>query len=127
MVIVTDQMKQAMDDDPVEFGFEGCAVKGGIVADGVDADEQIARQGIPFAIIKGNDVGIVLVPEITDVHVKDVRVGTKDHGQVADLPALYFRHLFQPAVGEPFLTEGKNDIFAKVLDHVPIFSQIYNY
>ncbi len=41
MIIVSDQVQQTMDNDPVEFVFERSMVINGILPDGVDADEKI--------------------------------------------------------------------------------------
>ena len=87
MVIISDQVKQAMDDDTVQFIVKLGSIKQRVLADGIDADEQIAGQDVSFTVIKCNDVREIVMAKIALVYVKDIVVRRKydiDRSQLTD-------------------------------------------
>ena len=83
-------MEDAVDDDAVELFIVGGALLLGIGAHGVEADEEVACDGVFLAgeegivaVVEGDDVGVVVVLQILTVHLKYFFVVAED---VADVP-----------------------------------------
>ena len=127
MVIISDQVKQTMNHDAVQFFLELRSIQDGVLADRIDADEEIARKDVPFAVVEGDDVREIVVLEITHVHVKDVVVRTENDGQVSDPPDLAFGDHPEPAVVERLTLECERNILVVIAYHGSKFVQIYNY
>ena len=63
MVVITDQMQDAMDNHPIEFIGELGPIERSVLPDGIDADEQVAVQAVAFAVVEGDDVRKIVVLE----------------------------------------------------------------
>jgi len=127
VVVVTNQMKETMNDDPVEFLIELGTIFNGILTNGVDTDEQISGKLVSLTIVESDNVGKIVMLKITHVDIKDVIVGTKNYVNIADSSDLTAGDELQPAVRGQFILENKLDIFTIVPDHGSKFLQIYNY
>ena len=127
VVVVTNQMKKTMNDDPVEFLIELGTIFNGILTNGVDTDEQISGKLVSLTIVESDNVGKIVMLKITHVDIKDVIVGTKDYVNIAYGSDLTAGDELQPAVRGQFILENKLDIFTIVPDHGSKFLQIYNY
>jgi len=127
VVVVTNQMKETMNDDPVEFLIELGTIFNGILTNGVDTDEQISGKLVSLTIVESDNVGKIVMLKITHVDIKDVIVGTKYYVNIAYGSDLTASDKLQPAVRGEFILENKLDIFTIVPDHGSKFLQIYNY
>jgi hypothetical protein len=127
VVVVTNQMKETMNDDPVEFLIELGTIFNGILTNGVDTDEQISGKLVSLTIVESDNVGKIVMLKITHVDIKDVIVGTKNYVNIADSSDLTAGDELQPAGRGQFILENKLDIFTIVPDHGSKFLQIYNY
>ena len=125
MVVVTDQVQDAMDNHAIKFVLELGPIEGGVLPDGIHADEQVAADSVALAIVERDDVGEVIVLQVLHIHVQDVVVRTENDGNVTQAPDLAFGNQFEPAVGKPLLLEGKFRILGEIRDHNRIFVQIY--
>ena len=127
VVVVTNQMKKTMNNDPVEFLIELGTIFNGILTNGVDTDEQISGKLVSLTIVKSNDVSKIVMLKVAHVDIEDVIVGTKDYVNITDGPDFATSDKFQPTVCSKFILENKLDIFTIVPDHASKFPQIYNY
>jgi hypothetical protein len=127
VVVVTNQMKKTMNDDPVEFLIELGTIFNCILTNCVDTDEQISGKLVSLTIVESDNVGKIVMLKITHVDIKDVIVGTKNYVNIADSSDLTAGDELQPAVRGQFILENKLDIFTIVPDHGSKFLQIYNY
>ena len=127
VVVVTNQMKKTMNDDPVEFLIELGTIFNGILTNGVDTDEQISGKLVSLTIVESDNVGKIVMLKISHVDIKDVIVGTKYYVNIAYGSDLTASDKLQPAVRGQFILENKLDIFTIVPDHGSKFLQIYNY
>lgn len=88
MVVITNQMQEAVDDDAVKFIGKGGSIKGGVFAHGIDRDEKVSAKGIALAIVKGDNVRVIIVLQIFYIDIQYIFIGTKYNGNVAELLAL---------------------------------------
>ena len=94
-------MENTVYDDSVKFGIEICFIVIGIVPDSIDTDKKVAGKNIPLAVIKSNDVGIVMMIQGSDVDIENVRVGTENDIDLTDAAFLSLGNCLQPSVSEP--------------------------
>ena len=74
MIIITDEVQDSMDYYPMQLLLEFCPVLDRVFTDGIYTYEKITRQLVTFAVIKGNDVGKIIMLKILLVYVKNVIV-----------------------------------------------------
>ena len=72
MVIITDEMENPVNYDPVELIFKLSSVLERILTDRIDTYEKISVKLITLTIIKSNYVGKIVVTEITLVNIEDI-------------------------------------------------------
>ncbi len=78
-------MQDAVDDDPVQFPFIVIAGKlFGIGTYRIEADKEIAAQAVAFAIVKSDDVRVIIVLKILAVYFENFLVRTEDIGYFTD-------------------------------------------
>ena len=94
-------MKNTVDNDSVKLGIEICLVKCRIVPDSIDTDEKVTGKNIPLAVIKSDDVSIVMMIEGPDIDIENVRVGTENNIDLTDAAFLSLGNCLQPSIGEP--------------------------
>ena len=78
MVVVTNKMKKSVDNHAVKLLVELGSELDGVLADAVDADEQVAGKLVTLAIVKGDDIGEIVVMKVADVDIKNIIIRTKD-------------------------------------------------
>ena len=127
MVVIPDQVEQTMDDYPMEFFVKLGTIFNGILADRVDTDEKIAGKFLSLAIVECDDVGEVVMLEITHVDIEDVIVRTKYYVNIAQGSDFASGNELQPSVIRQFILENELYILAIIPYHGPKFPQIYNY
>ena len=104
-------MKNTVDNDTVQLGIEICLVKCSIVPDSIDTDKKVAGKNIPLAVIKSDDVSIVMMIEGPDVDIENVRVGTENNIDLTDAAFLSLGDGLDPSVREPPDIEFETGIF----------------
>ena len=104
-------MKNTVDNDSVKLGIEICLVKCRIVPDSIDTDEKVTGKNIPLAVIKSDDVSIVMMIEGPDIDIENVRVGTENDIDLTDAAFLSFGNCLKPSVSEPPDIEFETGIF----------------
>ena len=72
-----------MDDDTVQFVEQWCAYLFGIGGNGVERDIDVAIHACARGIIKGDDVGIVVVLKELAIDSKDLLIVAEDIIEVA--------------------------------------------
>ena len=83
----------------------------GIGAHGVQRDDQVTVEDIILAIVEGDDIGIVVVPQIFIVDLKDMFVITEEVAHLADLLAVGGGYATNPRGGLATLDIGELDVF----------------
>ena len=63
-----------MNYDPVKLILEFGSILNGILTDRIDADEKIARELLPFTIIKGNYICEVIMLKIFLIYIQYIIV-----------------------------------------------------
>ena len=125
VVVIADQVKQAVHDHPVQLVGELDAIEHGVLADGIHGDKQVAGEAVPLAVIEGDDVGIIIVLQIFYIDIQNKIIGAKYNRNITQALGLALGDELEPAAGEPLLLEGELRIFGKVRNHDGIFLQIY--
>ena len=72
MVIITNEMENPVNYDPVELIFKLSSVLERILTDRIDTYEKISVKLITLTIIKSNYVGKIVMTEITLVDIEDI-------------------------------------------------------
>ena len=101
MVIITYKMKQAMDHHTVKLLVKISTIFNGILTNRVDTYEQVTGKLFSFTVIKGYDVGEIIMAEVPHVYIQDVVIRTEDNVDITY--SLYFasgNHLQPTVVGE---------------------------
>ena len=111
MIIIADQMKDAMDDDSIEFLLEFGSILYRVFADAVDTDKKITRQLIILAIIEGDDVSEIIMLEILLVYIENIIVRAEDDGDVSYTADLALCYKSKPTVIERLTFKDKVCVF----------------
>ena len=74
MIIVSNQMKQTVNNDTIQFIIKRRRKFRGIVTDRIYADKEIARKNITLTIIESNDVGIIIMLKVLNIDIEDIRI-----------------------------------------------------
>ena len=117
VVVVADQVQQAMNDYPVQLVGEFRPVEGRVLTNRINADEQVAVQAVSFAVVESDDVREVIMLEILHVHIQDVVVRTENNGDIPQAADLALGHQLQPAARQSLFLENEASIFRKISDH----------
>ena len=102
MVVISDQMKKSVNHDPSKFHGELGSIEGGIVSHGVNTYEKISREDIALDIVKSDNVGKIVMSQILDVDIQDIRIGTKNYVNIAYSFGLRLSNESKPAVVSKF-------------------------
>lgn len=105
MIVVSDEMKQSMDNYSVEFFFELCLVEDGVFLDRIYTDEKITGKDIAFAIVESNDVSEIVVLKKLLIDIKNVVVGTENYIDLTEFLYFTFSYKFKPGIVKPALFE----------------------
>ena len=97
MIIVTYQVKKTVDNDAIELSGKINTVKGSVFPHGVNGDKQISGQSRTLAIIKGNDISVIIVSQIFNVDIQQIFIGTKYNANVANLAVFRDGNIFKPS------------------------------
>ncbi len=78
LVFETQSMQNAMNHDPVKFVAAGESKLFGIVTNSVNADVRLHNQMLGGAVVKGDDVRIVVVLQKLAIDVQEIFVAAED-------------------------------------------------
>ena len=98
MVIISYKMKKAVDNDPVQLILELSSILTGIFPDTVDTYKEISGQSVTFTIVESNDIGKIIVLEISLVYIQNIIVRTEDYRYVTRTLYLALGNKPQPPV-----------------------------
>ena len=90
-------MQYSVDDDPVEFRIVGRIELQGIGAHGVEADENVARNTVPFRVVERDDVRVIIVLQILAGYFQKLFLPTEKIGACARSLSLPFGLGFYPS------------------------------
>ena len=127
VVIVADEVQDAVHNDAVQFIGKLGSVERSILLYGIDGDEQVSGEPVSLTIVESDDVCEIVMLKVTHVHIEDVVVGTEYYVNVSDGFDFAASDHFQPTVVRLFVLENKLYILAIIPDHDQKFPQIYNY
>ena len=123
LVVNAAQVQYAVYDDSVQLASVVAAGKLlGVGAHGVEADEEVAAQAVALAVVEGDDVRVVVVPEVLPVHLEYALVGAEDVGDVAHALAVALCHGFNPFGGLLLPDGGHGDAVGLVGNHIVVSS-----
>lgn len=80
LVVDTAEVQDAVYDDTVQLRVVVASEELRIRAHGIEADEEVTAEPVAFAVIEGDDVGVVIVLQILAVHLQNLLVGTENIG-----------------------------------------------
>ena len=80
-VINATQVQHAMNDDAVQFVLLDGMNEESVRGDSIERNHHVARDALPRAVIKRDNVGIVIMVEETAIGVEDIFIVTKNIGQ----------------------------------------------
>ena len=121
MIVITYEMKNPMNNNPVEFIFKLGSIIRSIVPYRIYADEQISGQYIFLTVIEGYDISEVVVLEILHVDIKYVIVGAKNDADITKAAYFALSNESKPFIVKQFMLEFKLDILAIITYHSGIF------
>ena len=84
-VVDAAQVEHAVHHDPLELLAIGDTIFLCVGAHRVEADEDVAADGVTLAVVEGDDVGVVVVFQELAIDLQYFFIVTKDISQVADL------------------------------------------
>ena len=125
MVVITDQVQETMDNDPVQLILELGSIKLRVLPDRVHTDEKVTVQAVALAVVECDDVREVIVLQILHVHVQDVIVRAENDGNITQSTDLTLGDQLEPTAGKPLLLESELRIFVIIGYHNQNFVQIY--
>ena len=114
MVIITDEMKDTMDNDPVQLVLEFGTIFESIFTDTIDTDEKVTGKSVPFAIVEGDDVSEIVMLEVLLVYIEDVVVRTEDYRYVTNATNFAFSNKSKPSVVQSLPFKNEVGIFKVV-------------
>ena len=122
MIIITDQMKDAMNNDSVQLLLEVSTIFNGILPDTVNTDEKITGQSVSFTIIESDYICKIIMLKISLIYIKDIIVRAEYDIDVTDATDLAFCNKAKPAVCSCLSLKNKVCVFEKVRNHALKFS-----
>ena len=84
MVIVADEVQQAVHDDAIELIRKLRPVKSGILPHGIYGDEKVSGEAVSLAVIEGDDIGIIIVLQIFYIDIQYIIIGTEYYRNVSE-------------------------------------------
>lgn len=117
MVVVADKMEDTVNDYPVQLLIELRTVKGSILSDGIDANEQVPGYDGLLGIVESDDVREIIMAQILQIDAKYIRIGAENDVDVAKAADFALGDHFQPAVVELPVLVLKLNILKKIPDH----------
>ena len=118
-VALPAEVQHPVDHYPAHLLQGRRAVLAGVVGNGLDVDEDVARDDpcvFAVAVIERDDVGEVIVPEVLAVHLQQPLRRAENIGDVAQRVALPCGHFVQPSCREALLRESVGAVVGKVSD-----------
>ena len=118
LVVDAAEVEDAVDDDAVELVGRGGGEAGGVVAHGVEGDDDVAVEGVALAVVEGDDVGVVVVAQVFVVVCEDALVVHEHVADFACLLSVGCCHAANPFGCLPPFDGGHLHSFCVVSNHV---------
>ena len=116
-VVLSAKVKDAVDDDTVQFFLIFLSEELGIGAYGVERNHNIAVEHIVFTIVEGDDIGIIVVLQELPVHFKNMFVVTEQITHFAYLLSIGGGNAANPSCGVALLDFGHGYVFTGITNH----------
>ena len=97
LVVNAAKVENTMDNDAVKLLFVGSAYVLGIRTYRVEGDEEVAADFISLRVVKGNDVGVIIVLKELTVDLQDFLIVHKDVSNGATTLAMCLCHGINPS------------------------------
>jgi hypothetical protein len=117
MVVVSDKVKDSVHHHAVEFILELRPVLDGVFTDAVDADEKVSGNLVALAIVKGDDIGVIVVLKELAIDGKDVLVVAEEIAHFAHFLAIRGSHAAYPRRGFALFDFRKGYVFVIIGNH----------
>lgn len=114
LVVDAAEVEDSVYDDSVQLLGVGCLLCFGIAFYGVEADKDIAVYRVPFCIVEGDDVCIVIVVEVLLVYLKYFLVVAENVCDVTNFFPVCSSHGAQPCSCLASLDVWELDIFGLI-------------
>ena len=103
LIIDAAQVQYTMYDGAVKFLIVSCGKLLTIGTYRIEADEEIATDGIVLRVVEGNDIGIVVVLQVLAVHLEYALIIAKYVVHIAHVLAIGGSHSTDPCRSRAFL------------------------
>lgn len=117
LVVNAAEVENAVDDDAVELLFVGSAYVLGVRTYRVEGDEEVATDFISLRVVKGYDVGVIIVLKELTIDLQDFFIIDKDVSNGATTLAMRLCHGFYPSSGCRLVDIGEGKVDAVVGNH----------
>ena len=107
LVVDATQVENAMNNHAVQLLIVWSAELIGICKYGIDRDDDVAADSLAFAIIKGDDVCVVVVTQILIVYFENLLIVNEKIAYFSDFLSVTGGHLANPVGGLSFLDVGE--------------------
>ena len=106
LVVDATKVEDAVDDDAVQFPFIRLVELFGIGSHSVQADKEVARNAVPFGLVEGDDIRVIIMLQVLTVYFQYLLVRAEDIGYFAHFLSVTCSHLFYPLSSFAFLNGG---------------------
>ena len=111
MIVITDKMKDAMHDDPVELILELSSIVDRILPYSIHTDEEVSGKFVPFTVIESYDVCKVIMLEVLLIYIQYIIIGTEYNGDVSDTADLALGDKAEPSVIQGLTFKNEISVF----------------
>ena len=118
LVVDAAEVENAVDNDAVEFLFVGSTYVLGIRTHGVEGNEEVATDFIALRVVKGNDVGVIIVLEELAVDLQNLFIIDKNVSNGATALAVRLCHGINPSRRCSLVDIGEGEVDAVVGNHL---------
>ena len=77
MIVIPYEMKKAMNYNTIKLIGKFCPIKRGILSHRIYTDKQVSGETVSLAIIKSNNISIIVVLQIFYIDIKNIIIGAK--------------------------------------------------
>lgn len=107
MIVISDKMKKAVDDDPVQLILEFGSKLDGIFTDRINTNKKVSGKTVPFTVIESYNIRKIIVLKILLIDVKHVIVRTENNRYIPYSTYFALGRKFQPLVRSTTVAEFK--------------------
>ena len=123
MVIITDEMKQSVNNDSIHFIIKSGLVKRRIIQNGINADKKVSGNNIIDTIIKSDDISEIIMRKIFLIDIKKIIVRTENDIDIPNCSGFTIGNTLKPSASCQFVLELEISLFGKKSDHIENFDK----